>query len=66
MVICRGLGAGGTRLPGAGNAGPPLVDDIAKVMALRSGHSQGSYGYRHATLHPSDAELVRDILYRDC
>jgi hypothetical protein len=40
-----------------------LIDGVAKVMARRAGHHQGADAYRHARLHPYDAELVRDIFW---
>jgi hypothetical protein len=40
-----------------------LIDSAAKVMALRAGHNQATDAYRHARLHPYDAELVRDIFW---
>jgi hypothetical protein len=40
-----------------------LIDGVAKVMARRAAHNQTTDAYRHARLHPYDAELVRDIFW---
>jgi hypothetical protein len=40
-----------------------LIDSVAKVMALRTGHNEGTDTHRYARLHLSDTELVRDIFW---